>query len=149
MRSLRFVTAITLCCAMPLAQKACASTNGVNQFDGTLRREPVYQSTPQYSLLSLGDRGQVKVWMVEDTRRLWVDKNANGDLTDDGPPLEPGKLRDLGGNRWDFEYSLAAINPANGSRHTDFVLRRWNYNDQADSYGLSLSVNGRMPMYAG
>ena len=28
-------------------------------------------------------------------------------------------------------------------------MRRWNYNDPEDSYGLSLSVDGQMPMYAG
>jgi hypothetical protein len=28
-------------------------------------------------------------------------------------------------------------------------LRRWNYGDKEDSYGLSLSVDGKLPMYAG
>ena len=50
---------------------------------------------------------------------------------------------------WDFEYLLAAITPTNGSQHTNFVLRRWNYGEKEDSYGLSLSVDGEMPMYAG
>jgi len=97
----------------------------------------------------MGNSGDVKVWMVEDGRRLFVDKNANGDLTDDGPPIEPSKVRRLDANRWDFEYSLDAITPANGTRHSNFVLRRWNYNDKEDSYGLSLFVDGQMPMYAG
>jgi hypothetical protein len=44
---------------------------------------------------------------------------------------------------------LDAITPANGSRHTGFVLRRWNYGDKEDSYGLSLSVDGHLPLYAG
>jgi hypothetical protein len=94
-------------------------------------------------LITLGKRGGVKVWMVEDGKRLFVDKNANGDLTDDGPPIEPGNLN------WGFEYVLDAITPTNGSRHTAFVLRRWNYNENEDSYGLSLSVDGQLPMYAG
>jgi hypothetical protein len=151
MSGLRFVMAITLCCATPFAQKARASTNGV---DRTIGKEPAYQSTPKYSLLTLGNSGEVKVWMVEDGRRLFVDKNANGDLTDDGPPIEPSQFRELdghisGASRWDFQYSLDAITPTNGSSHTNFVLRRWNYHDKTDSYGLSLSVNGQMPMYAG
>jgi hypothetical protein len=155
MPGLRFAIAIILCGAAPFVQKACASTNGVNP---TISKEPVYQSTPKYSLLTFGNSGEeVQVWMVEDGRRLFVDKNANGDLTDDGPPIEPSKFRKLdgnqydfsGGSRWDFEYALDAITPTNGSSHTNFVLRRWNYRDKTDSYGLSLSVNGRMPMYAG
>ena len=87
--------------------------------------------------------------MVEDGKRLFIDKNANGDMTDDGPPIEPSKVRALDANRWDFEYSLEAIRPTNGSKHSNFVLRRWNYNEEKDSYGLSLSVDGQMPMYAG
>jgi len=158
MPGLRFAIAITLGCAMSFAQKARASTNAVNHFDRTIGKEPAYQSTPKYSLLTFGDGGgEVKVWMVEDGRRLFVDKNANGDLTDDGPPIEPSKYRNLdgnhydftGGSRWDFEYALDAITPTNGTRHTDFILRRWNYHDKTDNYGLSLSVNGKMPMYAG
>jgi hypothetical protein len=134
---------------MPFAEKAHVSTNAASQFDRAIIKEPTYQSAPKYCLLALGNRSDVKVWMVEDGRRLFVDKNANGDLTDDGPPIEPGKVRDLGAAHWDFEYSFDAITPDNGSRHTNFVLRRWNYGETEDSYGLSLSVDGKMPMYAG
>ena len=134
---------------MPLAENAPASTNVVSHVDRPLIKEPTYQSVPKYSLITLGNSGEVKVWMVEDGKRLFVDKNANGDMTDDGPPIEPSNVRHLDANRWDFEYSLAAITPANGPYSTNFVLRRWNYADKEDSYGLSLSVDGQMPMYAG
>jgi hypothetical protein len=120
-----------------------------NDFDRPELKEPAYESTPKYSLLVLGRSGDVKVWMVEDGERLFVDKNANGDLTDDGPPLRPKDRRSLGGNRWNFDYLLDAIMPANGSRHTHFDLRRWNYGDKEDSYGLSLSVDDQLPVYAG
>ena len=101
---------------MPFADNAHASTNGVGHVDRILLKEPPYQSTPKYCLITLGNSGDVKVWMVEDGKRLFVDKNANGDLTDDGPPIEPSNVRDLGANRWDFEYLLDAITPTNGSR---------------------------------
>ena len=149
MPRLYFAIATTICCALPFADQARASTNVVSHFDRPLIKEPAYQSTPKYGVIALGTSGEVKVWMVEDGRRLFVDKNANGDLTDDGPPIEPSHVRDMGGNRWDFDYLLDAITPTNGSRHTSFVLRRWNYNDKEDNYGLSLAVDGQMPMYAG
>lgn len=136
-------------CLLPFAEQARASTNGVSYVDHTLLKEPLYQSTPKYSLITLGKSGEVKVWMVEDGKRLFVDRNANGDLTDDGPPIEPSKVRRLDAKRWDFEYSLDAITPRIGSRQTSFILRRWNYDDQEDSYGLSLSVDSQMPMYSG
>jgi hypothetical protein len=146
---LLFAIVTTLCCAMSFANKAHASTNVMSHFDRSIIKEPTYQSTPKYCLLTLGNSGDVRVWMVEDGKRLFVDKNANGDLTDDGPPIKPSNIRDLGGNRWDFEYLLGAITPTNGSRDTSFVLRRWDYGDKEDSYGLSLSVGGQMPVYAG
>jgi hypothetical protein len=149
MLRLLFTIATILCCAMPVADRVRASTNVLSHFDRTIIKEPTYQSTSKYSLITLGNRGDVKVWMVEDGKRLFVDKNANGDMTDDGPPIEPTKVRDLGANRWDFEYLLGDIRPTKGPRHTHFVLRRWNYNEKADSYGLSLSVDGQMPMHAG
>jgi hypothetical protein len=151
MKKFRFIFALVTLqgLAAGFANPAVAATNAVMRIDHTILKEPVYQSTPKYCLLTLGDRGDVKVWMVEDGKRLFVDKNANGDLTDDGPPIEPGKFRQVDAAKWDFEYSLDAITPANGPQHTNFVLRRWNYGDKEDSYGLSLSVDGQMPMYAG
>lgn len=149
MPSMRFAIAAVMCSALLFGQQARASTNAVSHVDRTLGKEPVYQSAPQYSLITLGNRGDVHVWMVEDGRRLFVDKNANGDLTDDGPPIEPSNVRRLDANQWDFEYLLDAVTPTNGAQHRDFVLRRWNYGAKEDSYGLSLSVDGRMPMYAG
>jgi hypothetical protein len=125
-----------------------ASTNVPGDLNRPLK-EPTYQSTPKYSLLVLGENGDVQVWMVEDGKRLFVDKNANGDLTDDGPPIQPSNVRNLGKGQGAFNYLLDTITPANGSRHTGFDLRRWNYGEKEESYGLSLSVEGRLPMYAG
>ena len=124
-------------------------TKQFDDFRRTSLKEPVYGSTPKYCLLALGVGGEVKVWMVEDGKRLFVDKNANGDLTDDGVPIEPSQARGLGTKHWDFNYLLDAITPANGSRHTNFDLRRWNYGEENDSYGLSLSVGGKLHVYAG
>lgn len=141
--------AITFCCVVPYVNQARAATNVVSHFDHTIIKEPAYQSKPKYSLITLGNSGDVKVWMVEDGRRLFIDKNANGDLTDDGPPIVPSNVRHLDANRWDYDYLLDAITPTNGARHTSLVLRRWNYNDKEDCYGLSISVNDQIPMYAG
>jgi hypothetical protein len=122
-----------LYCATPLADEAHASTNVLGQVNRTFIKEPVYESTPKYSLIVLGSSGNVKVWMVEDGKRLFVDKNADGDLTDDGPPIEPSNVRNLDAHRWDFDYLLDAITPGDGSRHTRFDLRRWNYGEKEDS----------------
>jgi hypothetical protein len=144
-----FAMVTALCSAPSLVDEAHASPNVLKDVARTLIKEPKYESTPKYCLIVLGRSGDVKVWMVEDGKRLFVDKNANGDLTDDGPPIEPGDVRKMDAHRWDFHYLLDAIAPADGSRHTLFDLRRWNYAEKDDSYGLSLSVDGKLPVYAG
>jgi len=133
---------------------ASAATNLLAKIDRSIRKEPKYQATPKYCLLVLGSSASVPVWMVEDGKRLFVDKNANGDLTDDGPPIPQSNVRNLGAlkpgvERWDCDYLLDAITPAAGPRHTHFELRRWNYGDPEDEYGLSLSVGDVLPVYAG
>jgi len=112
-------------------------------------KEPRYEAAPRYGLMVLGSSRKAEVWMVEDGERLFVDKNANRDLTDDGPPIEPSDVRDLGKGQRDFNYVLDAIAPAEGPSHTKFDLRRWNYGEKNDSYGLSINVDDRIPMYAG
>jgi hypothetical protein len=145
-KGLLFLSALSGFCGASLAEK---STNDNPQLGRTPVKEPTYTSTPKYCLLALGLNGDTKVWMVEDGKRLFLDKNANGDLTDDGPPIEPSKERGVGTKQWDFNYVHDAITATDGSRHTDFDLRRWNYGEEQDSYGLSLSVGGKLHAYAG
>lgn len=128
---------------------AAVDAGETRPFDRRIGKEPTYQTVPKYCLLTFGKEGDVKVWMVEDGRRLFVDKNANGDLTDDGPPIKPSNLRNPDAQRWDFNYVLDAIAPADGARHTHFNLACWSYRAGDVSYGLAVTVDDRVPMYAG
>src|SRR6478735_8581875 len=126
MRHLLLATASVLCAALCLAKEAATSTAESGNLSRALIKEPTYQSTPKYGLMLLeGSGGDVAVWMVEDGKRLFIDKNANGDLTDDGPPIAPRNVRSVGAKGWDFDYILPEITPLDGSRHTSFQLRRW------------------------
>ena len=112
----------------------------------TIGKQPAYGAEPRYYLLLFGSEAKIRVWIVEDGRRLYVDRNANGDLTDDGPPLQPTEVRNLGSlsggpPRWDYDYVLDEIKPATGPALTKFRLRRWNYGDRQDSYGLSVTLH--------
>ncbi len=140
-------------CVCLICAVSCVGRDDLRNSIGILTsgtaNEPAYESTPAYSLMVFGPDGETAVWMVEDGRRLYVDRNANGDLTDDGPPVSLDDVRTLGKDRWDSGYHLEAPISDGESRHTDFELRRWNYGKDRDSYGLSLAVDGRSPMYAG
>src|SRR5260370_42508812 len=73
----------------PNAHKAKSMLDGIER---KIIKEPKYVSSPRYALLVLGTKAESKVWLVEDGKTLYVDGNANGDLTDDGPPIAPSKL---------------------------------------------------------
>ncbi|MBX3444633.1 MAG: hypothetical protein KF774_19700 [Planctomyces sp.] len=121
--------------------------------DRSIVREPVYESAPKYALLVFGPRGEDRIWIVEDGRTLYIDRDGNGDLTDDGPPIRPEDERRIGiggsAASFDFHYPAEHIRSHGGSPHGDFKLRRWNYDGGEDQYGLSLTVNGTTPFYAG
>jgi hypothetical protein len=65
---------------------ACASD--LSKLERRIAREPVYQSkAPRYCLLVFGPDMKTRVWLVQDGDTLYVDRNGNGDLTDDGEKL--------------------------------------------------------------
>lgn len=123
-----------------------------DSIDRAIVREPEYASAPKYSLLVLDDEGTCKVWIVEDGQRLYVDRNGNADLTDDGPPLETQNRRDYPGAAegpyWAFEYHLEEFAPP-GPKVTQFKLTHWKQGDLPERHGLSLTLNALRPMYAG
>jgi len=143
--------------ALLAAEARAESPNGVpeaksalNRIEKKLVKEPAYEAKPQYALLALGPEAKRLVWLVEDGKRLFVDRNGNGDLTDDGPATVPSDERiDRDGGRWDFAYKVGELLLHDKSLHTDLVLRRWNLGEDHDSYGLSIKFEDQVPMYAG
>src|SRR5437660_1658389 len=63
------------------------------------KKEPAYQSEPRYALVVFGLKAETRVWMVLDGSILYVDLNANGDLTEPDKRLEPNNPTD-GSNRF-------------------------------------------------
>jgi hypothetical protein len=56
--------------------------------DRRVEREPKYQSgKPEYCLLVFGAKAESRVWLVKDGDVLYVDRNGNGDLTEDGEKI--------------------------------------------------------------
>ena len=54
------------------------------QIDRRIAREPAYKSKPKYCLLVFGPEATTRVWLVLDGDTLYVDRNGNGDLTEEG-----------------------------------------------------------------
>src|SRR5262249_10566843 len=54
------------------------------------RKEPTYHSgSPGYCLLLFGPEARTRVWLVFDGDHLFIDRNANGDLTEEGEKVAP------------------------------------------------------------
>jgi hypothetical protein len=60
----------------------------LTKIDRTIAKEPAYQSkTPKYGLLVFGPEAKSRAWVVLDGDVLYVDRNCNGDLTEEGERL--------------------------------------------------------------
>ena len=53
------------------------------KIDRTIAGEPAYQSRPKYCLVAFGVDAGTRVWLVLDGEVLYVDRNGNGDLTEE------------------------------------------------------------------
>jgi hypothetical protein len=102
----------------------------LSSIERSVSKEPRYAGTPQYLLLAFGEEARTRVWVVLDGDRLFVDRNRNGDLTDDGAPLHRpkdsswfnvGDVPDADGRTVHLSPRLMARNGEAGAR--EFQLR--------------------------
>jgi hypothetical protein len=57
----------------------------LTKVDRTIAKEPTYQNQPRYALLVFGPKADRRAWLVMDGEDvLYVDRNGNGDLTEEG-----------------------------------------------------------------
>src|SRR5437762_3210437 len=86
---------LLLALAAGLVVTGDAAAADLGKIDRTIRKEPAYQSkTPKYCLLVFGPQAKDRVWLVLDGDVLYVDRQANGDLTGpgnrfQGPAFQP------------------------------------------------------------
>src|SRR5262249_45136652 len=93
---LRFLSGLAVLAVSTATPMAADSTT----IDRRIAKEPVYQSkSPKYCLLEFGAEAKARVWLVLDGDTLYVDRNANGDLTEanervkrDGREFEAGEI---------------------------------------------------------
>src|SRR5262249_52967404 len=80
MKPVCFATALLVC----LASRTPLAAVDLSKIDRRIAKEPTYQKSPKYCLLVFGPEGKTRVWLVLDGNDLYVDRNGNGDLTDQG-----------------------------------------------------------------
>lgn len=102
---------LTLALPLLLANTAVTSAGeptkiDLTKIDRTIKKEPAYQTkTPKYCLLVFGPEANTRVWLVQDGDKLYVDRNGNGDLTEDGECViaKKGENTDPGEGIFEFE----------------------------------------------
>jgi hypothetical protein len=53
----------------------------LSKIERTIAKEPAYQAKPAYCLLVFGAEAKTRMWLVVDGGTLYLDRHANGDLT--------------------------------------------------------------------
>jgi hypothetical protein len=69
---------------------ATAAAVDLAKIDRSIAKEPAYQGKPRYCLLVFGHHAKSRLWLVQDGNVLYVDRNGNGDVTDDGDRVVHG-----------------------------------------------------------
>jgi len=78
-----------------LLASVLAHAADLSKIDRKIAAVPKFTAERQfYALLVLGPEATTKVWFVVDGESLYVDRNGNGDLTDDGAPARGEATRD-------------------------------------------------------
>src|SRR5262249_38818786 len=95
----------------------------------------VYRSQPRYCLLVFGPKAEHRVWLVLDGDSLYVDRNGNGDLTEEGKRFAVPKWEEL--TKPHVAYSQEKRTRAGdlrvgGLTHTDLVVVQTQYRRKID-----------------
>jgi hypothetical protein len=92
-----------------------------SKIDRTIRKEPTYQSkSPKYCLLVFGPEATARVWLVLDGDALYVDRNGNGDLTEDGERIGSVKVPPRMKAYAQFFFDVRNLEPMGGKVHRKY-----------------------------
>jgi hypothetical protein len=110
-----------------------------------INKEPAYRSkAPTYFLLVLGAEAKTKVWLVLDGDDLYIDRNANGNLTEDGEKVAcKGKMEVADGVV--HVYQAGDVTDADGkTKYTQItVLAQRDAEGRSSLYAVSVKIDDR------
>src|SRR5437016_4869390 len=94
----------------------------LTKIDRSIAKEPVYQTKPKYCLLVFGPEAKFRAWLVQDGNTLYVDRNGNGDLTEEGKRV---KLAQESPNEGDMQLFQAGDLHDGKLTHTGLSVTRY------------------------
>ena len=128
--------------ADPLVPKALLAV------DRTIKKEPRYSGTPLYVLYAVGPESAGRMWAVLDGHTLYLDKNGNGDLTEDGEQVVPFVIPGEAPNPRTAFFHVPALEAA-GGKHSDFIFSVIRTTTGAAYLKTGLKVDGKVMQHAG
>ncbi|HKA54582.1 MAG TPA: hypothetical protein VKJ47_13060 [Candidatus Binatia bacterium] len=91
------------------------------KIDRSIGKEPAYRSKERgYCLLVFGREAKTRAWLVFDGDDLYVDRNANGDLTEEG---EKVAWKERSGDRFNLTVAEESGGPHRASLRVESVSR--------------------------
>lgn len=108
---------------------APASAVDYAKLDRALKKEPAYASkAPQYALLVFGPEAELRVWCVLDGEAVYLDRNADGDLT-------------TAGERFDSDKDIKDVPLADPDGVTKYTIRHVQVRRDEEAKRTDLDVN--------
>src|SRR5262245_28720533 len=89
---------LSLICTLLVVGSTAITARGadLSKIDRAIAKEPLYKGKPEYCLLVFGPEARTRVWLVRDGGVLYVDRNGNGDLTEEGEQVKAVEQRPNG-----------------------------------------------------
>jgi hypothetical protein len=129
-----------------LAALAAAPPPAVDltKIDRSLAHEPAYGTRlPKYCLLAFGPEAATRVWLAIDGNELFVDRNGNRDLTEDGERV-PGTRS----GKW-LDFHAGTLTTADGKAR-DLHLRIREFDPALGTCtGMTLILDGQRKHFVG
>lgn len=148
-----WVLALSAAGAPPLA----GAPPDLGKIDRGIAKEPAYLTkAPRYALLVFGPEASHRVWLVLDGNTLYVDRNADGDLTGDRERV-PAEKRDRtldgeGGKKVPLlsrTWEVGEVASKDGeTRHTELSLVMGKVGTAPDDWTLSVRPFGGHEQFA-
>lgn len=99
----------------------------LRQVSMSLMTEPTYFGTPRYTLVVIGKDLAKQHWIAIDDKNAYVDKNGNGDLTDEGEAIPIDKTPVDSGPNHEFRMQNFRIGMVAGHK-----LNLWVWRENSD-----------------
>lgn len=117
----RILVAPVFSIALIICLGATARGTPLEKIDRAIQKQPAYKSSPRYCLLVFGPEADARVWLVIDGKTLYIDRNADGDLT---RPQNLVQMEKSEGTVQIFEAGDVVVS-ADGRKHANVRVERF------------------------